>query len=671
MTVFDGTLLAHNPQGNGTSAAYGGSVGFIQVTGNSTSVPAPIATNVTLNTAGDVTATITGSGVDPDAAEVFLGAVGPDGSGTPLTLTGTGLSVAAAGPVDLSTLPATQHSATVFVHGKDTAGHWGPVSAATVQLDREAPAVSGLTVTPAITNGNTVVLKGVASDAGHGDSNVVSFDYSVSVNGIDGPWTHQAIASPAPDVEVNASVDITSAPEGTVTIKVRATDSANPANTTALANYGSVTLIKDITGPAVGVVSVSPNPTNGKIGVNSSTPAVRVTTTITDARTKIVAARAFINNGGTGIVMVPTDGTWNSTVEGARLDIPLTTIRGLVDGTFNIKVQGKDAAGNWTTVAVASPPVLLDTKAPNISIASVVVNAGSQTVSTTVGALDPAPSSGINSTTWSIDGGATSSAAAVSVSTKTMTEGTHTLTVTSTDNAGNTATKSVNFTVTRNLYFSGTGNTTRNNVFFRTGTTTSTFIPGTTAGIPTSANVDGLARVGANAFYASFQDNVTLPGVGLVQDEDIVYWNGSSWSMAFVGAAHGLTTNDLDLQEFDVVGHTNVNPTILPGELYFATFGNSNPPGLGGTADDSDVYRWNPNSTYTRVFDASTRNVATTNKLDGLSVVDGTHMYFSFTANGTFRGVAAVSQDILYFNNGAWSNWFAGHNINMDAIDVP
>ena len=44
-----------------------------------------------------------------------------------------------------------------------------------------------------------------------------------------------------------------------------------------------------------------------------------------------------------------------------------------------------------------------------------------------------------------------------------------------------------------------------------------------------NANVDGFSRVDATHFYLSFAGQVNVPGLGNVQDEDVVYWNNGTW----------------------------------------------------------------------------------------------------------------------------------------------
>ena len=132
----------------------------------------------------------------------------------------------------------------------------------------------------------------------------------------------------------------------------------------------------------------------------------------------------------------------------------------------------------------------------------------------------------------------------------------------------------------------------------------------------------------------SFADDTTLPTVGRVQDEDVVNWNGSRWSVFFDGTAHGLTTANLDVNAISVVG----------GVLYFATVGASNPPGVTGTPDDADLYSWN-GSRYARVFDASAHGIPTAARVDGSAWVDSTHLYLSFSADTSITGLGPVQDE--------------------------
>lgn len=90
------------------------------------------------------------------------------------------------------------------------------------------------------------------------------------------------------------------------------------------------------------------------------------------------------------------------------------------------------------------------------------------------------------------------------------------------------------------------------------GTAFSRKVDVTTIGVPAAANVDGLKYVDATHFYLSFEADTTLPGIGLVQDEDIVYYSGGTWTVFLDGTAAGLTSatpaisGALDIDGFDM-----------------------------------------------------------------------------------------------------------------------
>ena len=195
--------------------------------------------------------------------------------------------------------------------------------------------------------------------------------------------------------------------------------------------------------------------------------------------------------------------------------------------------------------------------------------------------------------------------------------------------------------------------------------------------MPAAANVDGYDRVDATHFYLSFSaDNTTVPGLGNVQDEDVVYYNAGVWSVYFDGTARGLTAANQDLDAISIVGAVNG----VGGTLYFSTVGNTNPPGVGGTADDADIYSWS-GTAFSRVFDASAAGLAGGANVDGFVRVDATHFYLSFSpATTTVPAIGAVQdEDVVYYNAGTWSVYFNGTargmgvsaNLDVDAFDVP
>jgi hypothetical protein len=157
--------------------------------------------------------------------------------------------------------------------------------------------------------------------------------------------------------------------------------------------------------------------------------------------------------------------------------------------------------------------------------------------------------------------------------------------------------------------------------------------------------------------------------LGNVQDEDVVYYADGVWSVHFDGTALGLTANNQDLDAISVSG----------GVLYFSTLGNTNPPGVSGTADDADVYSWNGTS-FARVWDATANGVPGSANVDGYVRVDATNFYLSFAETSTsVTGLGAVADvDVIARSGSTWSVVFAGgaHGLaagswqDLDAFDV-
>ena len=232
-----------------------------------------------------------------------------------------------------------------------------------------------------------------------------------------------------------------------------------------------------------------------------------------------------------------------------------------------------------------------------------------------------------------------------------------------------TTTLVVNKPLPTALYFSTAGNTNPPGVgggaddadiYART-TAFSRQFDATANGLPGGANVDGYERVDATHFYLSFSNTTTtVPGIGTVQDEDVVYYNAGTWSLYFDGSTHGLgTSGNQDLDEIAIVGTT----------LYFSTAGDGTVPGVA-TPDDADIYSWNGTS-FARVWDATAAGLATGANVDGLQVIDATHFYLSFSSTTTAVPVLGNVQDedVVYFNAGTWSVYFDGTPLGLTSGD--
>lgn len=420
---------------------------------------------------------------------------------------------------------------------------------------------------------------------------------------------------------------------------------------------------------------------------------------------------------GTGFPFAASDGLFDSASEQGYADIPLTTLAQVCPNTctsLTVYVHAQDGAGNWET-NYSSVVIGIDKVPPAIvSINRVGANPSSATTVQFLVTFSEAVLGVTNSNFALVSGGGltgatitsvTGSGAAWTVTASTGSGGgTLGLNLTSATNIRDVAGNALPTTglpfvgqvytlLTPPLYFSTSGNSNPPGVggsaddadiYFWNGAAFSRVIDASAApySLPSSgtgnANVDGFDRVDATHFYLSFNGQVNVPGIGNVQDEDVVYFNNGTWSLFFDGSNFGLggTTNStsFDLDAISIVGNT----------LYFSTDNNNVPPGAGGTGDDADIYRWNGGSSYTRVVDASTIGIPSTGggnaNVDGLVWVDATHFYLSFTGNTNLAGVGTAQDvDVVYYNSGAWSLYFDGSargmaangSLDVDAFDLP
>ena len=370
--VYDASLSLNN----GSTTGLGGMLTFLQV-GASTAT-GPTSAISTVATAGAPVTSITGftGTVTSTTGTITEAHYYIDSPATPITVattptSGTAFTVTFTSPI---TAPGVH---TIYLQASDANG-LGAITQATATIpapvvtDTTAPAVSGVAVNPASTTGATpVTVTAQASDVATGGHDIASAQYSIDAGALvamtvtkSGPGTANLQASiPAATLGGLA--------QGSHNVAVQSTDAATPGNTSALS--APVVLVIDRTAPTTSGVSASKNPTNGAIGFDVNTPAVRVTATATDTQSNIGGAEGFIDTVGaigTGFQFTPADGFFNAATEVLRVDIPLTTINKLSDGSHTISVRSKDALGNWEPGTAATLPktvLLVDKTAPSLT----------------------------------------------------------------------------------------------------------------------------------------------------------------------------------------------------------------------------------------------------------------------------------------------------------------
>jgi hypothetical protein len=430
--VYDGSLKLHN---NGDGTAFGGMLTFVTVAGSAGTgdTTGPLTSGATVNVFGMLNAMVSDTGrggSSVTAAEYFLDMTGTNGGGLPMASTdavGVTRSFASALPVI--------GSHTVFVHGQDSAGNWGPYTFTTISADTVGPVSSALVLSPNPSNGLVdVTLNGTANDTATGGSNIAAAQYQID-GGVAQPMTVSPAGAKIASVSATlASTTVNALSNGNHTLSVRSQDAqgnwGNAATTT-------LTVIKT-SGPLTSNVSVAPNPNTGAMPLSATQPVVRVTATVSCATTcmNVGGAEAFIDvagGNGSGIPAIPADGAWNGQTESVYVDIPLTTVALLSSGNHPIYVHGKEAVGVWG--ATGSAVLVIDKVAPTITgVTPSPRTIAFDTASTTLTVAATDVGTGVVGGQYWIDGTTTPPANATSftgvapsITTSALTAGTHTV----------------------------------------------------------------------------------------------------------------------------------------------------------------------------------------------------------------------------------------------------
>ncbi|HEX2911228.1 MAG TPA: multicopper oxidase family protein [Chloroflexia bacterium] len=262
----------------------------------------------------DATATDTLSNVV--AGEIFLDSVKADGSGLPMQPVDGTFSSLSEKIYDLILLTdgiqnLTPGSHPVYVHAKDAAGNWGPATSVNLVIDKAAPTLSGLSVSPVSTTGSTsVTLGGTASDTasnGSPASNITTVEW---FDGTD-PGVGKATAitiTPSTSVSFTTSINPSGWSVGSHVLSVRARDAAG--------NWSAVqTVTLTITLPAN--IIFADGFESGNLSPWSSTAgATRLS--VTAAAAQGGSTRGLQIAAGTGSAYVQDNSPANESVYNAR-----------------------------------------------------------------------------------------------------------------------------------------------------------------------------------------------------------------------------------------------------------------------------------------------------------------------------------------------------------------
>ncbi len=610
LPVYDGSFLL----ANGSQAALGGMLTTIDVAADA-SLPGgdtvgPVTSQVAYD-GTDLTAELADA-TSVEAAEYFVDTVGAEGSGTTMAVT-PGASVTVSEPL---TPPAGQQHV-LYVRGYDGTTWGPVSSFLFTGVDQTGPTTRSPSLTPRLSNGaSSIAVSATADDTATGGSDVLEAEYFIGstdpgvgngvamtvnkaapVASIDGTITPAQIAALAVAPET---------PEGAhiVWIRSRDTDALGGPGIWGTAINTQLTI--DLTGPtipdATDAIMVDPDPTNGRTLHSSGLPIVRVSVPIMEdpvsggVNSSISRAELFIDTVGTdgsGVPLQASDGVFNDSSEGGYTDIPLTTIRQLSDGVHTVSVHARDAAGNWGDLSTASFTVdktgtgLLafstqGNRAPlgfagqaNRAVIYRWTDSG-RVAATNLTAKKYGIPRRANVDGYSAGGNGTffvSFASTVRVKGVGKVRDEDVLKRTgngwklwfdgSKRGLGKRIDLGASSVTGGKLYFSVangavppgvTGPGDDADVYRWNGKRSYTRVfDASAAGLPASATVDGISYRGRTLYLSFAGTSTSVPGLGVVQDEDVVRLASQRWSLYFDGTNLGLDgSGALDVDAFDV-----------------------------------------------------------------------------------------------------------------------
>lgn len=172
-------------------------------------------------------------------------------------------------------------------------------------------------------------------------------------------------------------------------------------------------------------------------------------------------------------------------------------------------------------------------------------------------------------------------------------------------------------------------------------------------------------------FYLSLSNSgsYTVGGVSGVKDEDILYFDGSAYSMIFDGSDVGV--GGLDVDAFEVV---NSNTILM-------SFNNAATVGSLGTVANADIVQFNATSlgsqtagTFSWYLDGSDVGLDTSaENIDALDRLPDGRLLISTTGNPAVPGVSGKDEDLLALtpaslganSSGSWAMYFDGSDVGL------
>ena len=186
---------------------------------------------------------------------------------------------------------------------------------------------------------------------------------------------------------------------------------------------------------------------------------------------------------------------------------------------------------------------------------------------------------------------------------------------------------------------------------------------GSDAGLPNRAHIDAVALAGEQ-YLLSFTDPVNVPGIGQVDDSDIIVYDGSAYDFWLDGSDFGLTTNDEDVDSLEVLDD---------GTIIVSVLGQGQVPGVSMRGED--LIALDTEDEWSMYFDGSDVGLTTGQELVDAAAVDAAgSLDLSTTGRLSAGGFAADDDDVAVFAptalGEATSGSFTGLLINGSDLGI-
>ena len=164
------------------------------------------------------------------------------------------------------------------------------------------------------------------------------------------------------------------------------------------------------------------------------------------------------------------------------------------------------------------------------------------------------------------------------------------------------------------------------------------YFDGSDAGLPNGAHIDAVA-VSGEQLLLSFRGPVNVPGLGRVDDSDVVVYDGAGYDLWLDGSDFGLTTDSEDIDAIELVGD---------GTIVVSTEGAGEVPGVSTRGED--LIALDTEDTWSVYFDGSDVGLSTAQEnVDAAALDGGGSLDLSTAGRLLSDGFSADDDDVAVF----------------------